>query len=74
LVAGASDERVRRYGQNIAASARSLLAMINDLLDLAKIEAGRAEVRFDKVSVADTCQTLLALMQPLADKKQLTLE
>jgi signal transduction histidine kinase len=47
--------------------------MINDLLDLAKIEAGKAVVRFDKVSVTDTCQTLLALMKPLADKKQIDL-
>ncbi len=67
------DERVHRYGQNIRSSAKRLLNMINDLLDLAKIEAGRAELRLDKVSVTDICQTLLALMQPLADKKQLEL-
>ena len=74
LVGESQDERVRRYGQNISAAARSLLNMINDLLDLAKIEAGKAEVRFDKVSVTDTCQTLLSLMKPLADKKQLDLQ
>ena len=65
------DDRIARYGRNIASSARQLLNMINDLLDLARIEAGRAEVRLDKVSVTDTCQTIMALMQPLADKKQL---
>jgi signal transduction histidine kinase len=47
--------------------------MINELLDLAKIEAGKAEVRFDGVSVSDLCQTLVALMKPLADKKQQTM-
>jgi CheY-like chemotaxis protein/two-component sensor histidine kinase len=47
--------------------------MINDLLDLAKMEAGRAEVHLDKVSVSDTCQTLAALMKPMADKKELRL-
>jgi len=73
LLADADDARVRRYGENIRAGARNLLAMINDLLDLAKIEAGKAEVRFDTVSLHDTCQTLTTLMQPLADKKQLTL-
>lgn len=73
LLAERSDERIRRYGQNISSAAKDLLSMINDLLDMAKIEAGRAEVRFDKVSVTDTCQTLLALMKPLADKKQLQL-
>jgi two-component system, NarL family, sensor histidine kinase BarA len=68
------DDRTRRYGQNIASSSKHLLNMINDILDLAKIEAGKAEVRFDKVNVTDTCQTLRALMQPLADKKQLELK
>ncbi len=70
LIAESPDERLKRYGNNIRSAAKNLLAMINDLLDLAKIEAGRAEVRFDKVSVTDVCQTLLALMKPLADKKQ----
>lgn len=74
LVAEGEDARLKRYGQNIGAAAKSLLNMINDLLDLAKIEAGKADVRFDKVSVTDTCQTLLALMRPLADKKQLDLQ
>jgi signal transduction histidine kinase len=73
LLAERDDERIRRYGQNISTAAKNLLAMINDLLDMAKIEAGKADVRFDKVSVTDTCQTLLALMGPLADKKGLKL-
>ena len=72
LLGEAQDDRVRRYGRNIRSSAQDLLGMINDLLDLAKIEAGKAEVRFDKVSVSDTCQTLVALMQPVADKKRST--
>ena len=74
LLGESSDERILRYGQNISTSAKDLLALINDILDLARIEAGRAEVRWDKVSLIDTCQTLVALMKPLADKKQLTLE
>ena len=74
LLSESADGRIARYGANISASAKELLNMINDLLDLAKIEAGKAEVRLDKVSVTDTCQTLLSLMRPLADKKQLRLE
>ena len=70
LVADGADEKLRRYGANIRQAAKNLLAMINDLLDLAKIEAGRADVRFDRVAVADVCGTLLTLMRPLADKKQ----
>jgi signal transduction histidine kinase len=74
LVGGSDDERVRRYGQNIASSAKALMAMINDLLDIARIEAGKAQVRLDKVSILDLCQTLAALMAPLADKKQIKIE
>ncbi|MHC4563911.1 MAG: ATP-binding protein [Planctomycetota bacterium] len=74
LLGDAGDDRLRRYGRNISSSAKSLLRMINDLLDLAKIEAGKASIRLDKVSVTDTCQTLAALVRPLADKKQLTVD
>jgi len=73
LLTERQEERIRRYGQNISAAAKDLLSMINDLLDMARIEAGKAEVRFDKVSVTDTCETLIALMGPLADKKSLDL-
>jgi len=73
LLADHDNDRIARYGDNIATASKRLLGMINDLLDLAKIEAGKSLVRREKVSVLDVCQTLLALMQPLADKKQLTL-
>ncbi len=73
LLGDSDDARIQRYGTNIGVAAKNLLNMINDLLDLAKIEAGRAEVRFDKVAVTDTCQTLIALMRPLAEKKQIAL-
>ncbi len=73
LLAESDEDRIRRYGRNISGAAKSLLGMINDLLDLAKIEAGKAEVRIDKVSVTDTCQGLVTLMKPMADKQQLTL-
>ncbi|HUU59286.1 MAG TPA: ATP-binding protein [Phycisphaerae bacterium] len=73
LIAESPDERLHRYGQNIHTAAKNLLDMINHILDLAKIEAGKADVRFDRVSVTDACHTLLALIGPLADKKQLAL-
>ncbi|MCE5279778.1 MAG: ATP-binding protein [Planctomycetaceae bacterium] len=74
LLAETGEERNRRYAANIITSAKNLLGMINDLLDLAKIEAGKADVRFNKVSLSDVCQTLVALLKPLADQQQLSLE
>ena len=73
LLGECGDQRIRRYGHNISTAAKNLLGMINDLLGMAKIEAGKAEVRFDKVSVTETCRTLLQLMAPLADKKKIVL-
>ena len=74
LLAERDDERVRRYGENISAAAKDLLSMINDLLDMAKIEAGKVDLRLDKVSVTDTCRTLVQLLAPLADKNRLELK
>ncbi len=73
LLRESKDERTARYGGNVSTAAKNLLAMINDMLALARLEAGKAAVRFDKVSVIDTSQTLVALMQPLADNKNVEL-
>jgi len=73
LLVERDDERVRRYGQNVSSAAKDLLSMINDLLDMAKIEAGKVDLRLDKVSVTDTCRTLLQLLAPLAEKSRLEL-
>jgi two-component system, NarL family, sensor histidine kinase BarA len=68
------DEKRRRYAANIVTSSRRLLDLINDLLDLAKIEAGRMELRVGPVSVADTVEGLLNLIRPLAEKHQITVK
>jgi two-component system sensor histidine kinase BarA len=68
------DPKLQRYSENIRASARQLLDLINDLLDLAKIEAGKLVIREEKVNVADMCEALANFMRPLAQKKNITLE
>lgn len=69
---GPIDEKRKRYAANIISSGRHLLDLINDLLDLAKIEAGRMEVHDESVSVADTVEGLTTLIKPLADKQRIT--
>ena len=68
----ASDKR-RRYVEHILISSRSLLQMITELLDLAKIEAGRVDLHIDRISVGDLCERLVMLMRPQADRKGQTI-
>ncbi len=49
----ALDEKQKRYVQNIQKSGKTLLEMINDILDLAKIESGKMETRLSDFQVAD---------------------
>ncbi|TVQ30863.1 MAG: HAMP domain-containing protein [Phycisphaeraceae bacterium] len=63
----------RRYLQNIVAAGRSLLEMINELLDMAKIEAGKVDLHVEPLNVAESCEALLALIRPQAERKHITL-
>ncbi|MGD8451787.1 MAG: ATP-binding protein [Phycisphaerae bacterium] len=67
------DTRAARYAENILISGRILLEIINDLLDLAKIEAGKIELRIETVDPGELCTTLLDFVRPLADEKRLVL-
>ena len=67
-------DRQRRYASNIQTSGKMLLGMINDILDLAKIESGKMEVRIEDFSIRDVCEALANLTRPMADRKNITLE
>lgn len=65
------DGKVRRYAENILISGRILLEIVNDLLDLAKIEANKVELRLETVRVEELCETLVEFMRPLAGAKRI---
>jgi signal transduction histidine kinase len=69
--ASAQGGRTLRYSENIMSSGRMLLGLINDLLDLAKIEAGKLELHLATVDMAEMARNLIDFMRPLADKKGL---
>jgi signal transduction histidine kinase len=65
-----ANERYREYLKDIHASGGHLLSLINDLLDLSKIEAGKLELNFAAVALNDIVQQCVAIMQPQANRER----
>jgi two-component system, NarL family, sensor histidine kinase BarA len=70
----AADPKRSRYITNILTSGRTLLEMINDLLEMAKIEAGRMEVNVEPTSISDLVEGLIGIMRPQAERKEIALQ
>ena len=70
---GPLNERQQESLRNIEISGRHLLALINDILDLAKVESGRMELQLDLVLIAELCEASLLFVKEQALKKQLQL-
>jgi len=64
--AGALSERQRSYCRDIEAGGRHLLALVNDVLDLARIESGRDRLSIERIALADALSRLRAVAAPLA--------
>ena len=68
------DDKQKRYVQNIQKSGKMLLDMINDVLDLAKIESGKMEIRPSHFHIAHVISGLCDMCRPLTEKKNIDLE
>lgn len=68
------DERQKRYVRNIQSSGKSLLEMINDILDLAKIESGKMELRPSDFRIEAVVSALCDMARPLSERKNIDLE
>jgi len=66
-------DKQQRWVGNIRSSGQKLLNLINDILDLAKIEAGKMHVRVEDFNLHDICDGLLNMFRPLAEKKNIDL-
>ncbi len=66
-------EQTKQLGM-VRSSARHLLELINDVLDISKIEAGQLEVRIEAFDLPAAIARVVASMRPMADKKSLMLE
>ncbi|MBE9124664.1 response regulator [Coleofasciculus sp. LEGE 07092] len=70
---GSMTSRQLSHVQAIKSSGEHLLALINDILDLSKIEAGKVDLELTPVSIPALCNHCLKMIQPRADKKRLAL-
>jgi signal transduction histidine kinase/DNA-binding response OmpR family regulator len=70
---GELNERQQRYVSHINTGGRHLLKLINDILDLSKIEAGRLEISREDLSVDNMFGEVVSALRPLAEKKAQTL-
>ncbi|ADG69031.1 ATP-binding region ATPase domain protein [Planctopirus limnophila DSM 3776] len=66
-------DKQRRYVSNIQTAGKNLLNLINDVLDLAKIESGRMELHPSDFSIYDLVERQVGSLMPLAEKKHLEL-
>jgi PAS domain S-box-containing protein len=73
LETGLTDEQ-RRYAEMVHSSGEALLGVINAVLDISKLEAGRLELEVIDFDLAETVETAVALLQPRAREKGITLE
>jgi PAS domain S-box-containing protein len=67
-----NQEQAKQLGM-VRGSARHLLDLISDVLDISKIEAGQMEVRTDPFDLRESVQQVVASIRPMADKKGLGL-
>jgi signal transduction histidine kinase/CheY-like chemotaxis protein len=69
----ADTETVRQFAEHIHSSGLHLLELVNDVLDLARVEAGRLDLKPVRFELGALVEQTVATMQALADQKQLTL-
>jgi hypothetical protein len=67
-------DRQREYLEGIASSGRHLLALVNDVLDLTKIEAGKQVLDLQSIPLHDAIQEGMSAILPLANARGVTLE
>ncbi len=71
---GPLNEKQHRFMEHIHRDSHHLLALINDVLDLSKIEAGRIELKHEQFALLDALEETISSIRPRADAKAIRLE
>jgi PAS domain S-box len=64
------NDRYRDYLRDIRRSASHVLELVNDLLDISKIEAGQQDMQFEPISLNEALEQAVAMMQPQANSER----
>ncbi len=67
------NDRYKEYLKDVHASGSHVISLVNDLLDLAKIEAGRLELSFSGVNLNDLISSCVTLLQPQAARDRIVM-
>lgn len=71
---GTLNETQKRYVNNVLQGGQHLLTLINDILDLSKVEAGKMELDYENFAVSNAIEEVRTLIFPLAMKKKIRLD
>ncbi|HII80934.1 MAG TPA: PAS domain S-box protein [Methanosarcina sp.] len=71
---GELNEKQLKYVNNISISGKHLLGLINDILDLSKVEAGKMDLRYSEFSVGSVFEEVKSTLLPLAQAKTLEID
>ena len=71
---GKLNEKQLKYTNNISKSGKHLLNLINDILDLSKVEAGKMELDYREFELADRLNSVKSLLSPIAARKNIKVE
>jgi len=72
--AGSLNSKQQRFVHHIKQGSTHLLQLINDILDLSKIEAGQLELRYEEFTVQDSLPEVLSTIRPLAMAKNIQID
>jgi len=70
---GAMTTKQHRWAGNIMSGGQQLLALINDILDLAKLESGKMRMHLETIPPEELCRQITAMFRPAAEKKNVEL-
>ncbi|WP_158599167.1 PAS domain S-box protein [Methanohalophilus sp. RSK] len=73
-IQGKLNDPQKKYVSNIAKSGNHLLSLINDILDLSKIEAGQKQLEYSSFDLHEVLDEISILIKPLTSKKRIDLQ